>query len=106
MARNTQRFRRIGQYTMDDLLKDLRDFESEMLGVKDGVDSGALQGLPSPPGSKGEPGARSTVPGPAGDPGFPGLDGNAGLSAYDIAVNNGFVGSESEWLSSLVAQSS
>lgn len=106
MARNTQRFRRIGQYTTDDLLKDLRDFEAEMLGVKDGVDSGALVGPPGPAGVKGESGERSTIPGPAGDSGLPGADGNDGLSAYDIAVNNGFEGTEAKWLDSLVAQAS
>src|SRR6266850_501824 len=98
MTRNTQRFRRIGKYDFDDLLKDLRDFEAEMLGVKDGVDSGALIGPQGPAGVKGEPGARSTVPGPDGGQGLPGLDGNDGLSAYDIAVENGFDGTEVEWL--------
>ena len=29
------------------------------------------------------------------------INGNDGLSAYQIAVNNGFVGSESDWLASL-----
>ncbi len=42
-----------------------------------------------------------------GPPGMPGQDGDAGqqgttgLSAYDIAIANGFVGTEAEWLSSL-----
>jgi len=34
-----------------------------------------------------------------------GQDGNDGLSAYEIAVNNGFSGTEQEWLDSLVAKS-
>ena len=33
--------------------------------------------------------------------GDPGNDGNDGKSAYEIAVDNGFEGSESEWLASL-----
>ena len=33
--------------------------------------------------------------------GLPGADGDDGLSAYEIAVNNGFIGTESEWLDSL-----
>ena len=37
-------------------------------------------------------------PGPAGKDGQPGKDGK---SAYQIAVDNGFVGSEAEWLQSL-----
>lgn len=40
-------------------------------------------------GEPGQDGADSTVPGPAGD------------SAYEVAVKNGFVGTETEWLASL-----
>lgn len=39
-----------------------------------------------------------TTTGPAGDPGKPGADGK---SAYQIAVDNGFDGTEQEWLESL-----
>ena len=46
-------------------------------------------------GATGPAGAASTVPGPAG------ADGADGLSAYQVAVNNGFVGTESAWLASL-----
>jgi hypothetical protein len=42
------------------------------------------------------------VPGPPGDDGAPGADGADGLSAYQIASANGFVGTEIEWLASLV----
>ena len=48
-------------------------------------------------GEKGDPGE----PGPKGDPGNPGEPGRDGKSAYDIAVENGFVGTESQWLESL-----
>lgn len=34
--------------------------------------------------------------------GAAGADGENGLSAYEVAVNNGFVGTETEWLASLV----
>lgn len=34
--------------------------------------------------------------------GLPGTDGDDGLSAYEVAVENGFVGSESDWLTSLM----
>lgn len=37
-------------------------------------------------------------PGPQGEPGPAGAD---GLSAYEVAVDNGFIGSEAEWLASL-----
>lgn len=46
------------------------------------------------PGEKGDPGPR----GYQGDQGFPGLN---GASAYEIAVQNGFVGTEQQWLDSL-----
>lgn len=54
-------------------------------------------------GDKGDPGE----PGPKGekgDPGEPGVKGDPGRdgkSAYDVAVDNGFVGNESQWLESL-----
>jgi hypothetical protein len=40
--------------------------------------------------------------GPQGPIGATGPQGPAGASAYDIAVANGFVGTEEEWLASLV----
>jgi hypothetical protein len=48
------------------------------------------------------------TPGPAGADGAPGTngtngtDGEDGLSAYEVAVANGFVGNEAAWLASLV----
>ncbi len=39
--------------------------------------------------------------GPQGKPGDPGYPGNNGESAYEIAVRNGFSGSEAEWLKTL-----
>lgn len=41
--------------------------------------------------------------GPKGDKGDPGEKGSQGKSAYDIAVDNGFVGTVQEWLQSLKA---
>lgn len=52
------------------------------------------------------------TPGPAGRTGAPGKDGKDGSpgkdgkSAYEIAVDNGFVGSETDWLKSLRGSSS
>jgi hypothetical protein len=46
---------------------------------------------------KGEKGDK----GDPGDPGTPGADGEDGLSAYEVSVANGFVGTEVEWLASL-----
>lgn len=46
-----------------------------------------------------------TLPIPVdGTDGTDGIDGDNGLSAYQIAVNNGFIGTEQEWLASLQAQ--
>lgn len=42
--------------------------------------------------------------GDKGDPGDPGDAGDPGASAYDVAVANGFVGSEAQWLASLVGE--
>lgn len=56
-----------------------------------------VQGPPGPQGEKGDPGE----PGAPGEPGPAGADGADGLSAYEVAVANGFAGSESEWLASL-----
>lgn len=64
------------------------------------------QGEQGPAGKDGErgpqglPGADGKQ-GPAGQPGQPGKDGKDGQSAYQIAVNNGFSGSETDWLASL-----
>lgn len=52
---------------------------------------GSLQGPPGPAGQDGEQG-KDGAPGPAG------ADGE---SAYQIAVDNGFTGTETEWLASL-----
>lgn len=55
------------------------------------------QGPKGDTGDKGEPGEQ----GPKGDKGDAGEVGNDGLSAYEIAVKNGYIGTETEWLSSL-----
>lgn len=53
--------------------------------------------------------AGNSTPGPQGPPGLNGADGldgatgPEGLSAYALAQNNGFVGTEAEWLTSLEA---
>lgn len=64
------------------------------------------EGPPGPPGPQGKPGPAGP-PGPQGEPGPPGKDGAPGesgadgKSAYEIAVENGFEGTEQEWLASL-----
>ncbi len=53
------------------------------------------QGNPGPAGPQGEQGLQ-------GVPGANGSDGTDGKSAYEIACDNGFEGTEQEWLASLV----
>lgn len=62
---------------------------------KDGMAAVADQTITLPAGKDGEDGKD-------GSPGNPGKDGEDGESAYDIAVKNGFVGSEQEWSSSIM----
>lgn len=55
------------------------------------------QGEPGPAGKDGHDGSDGQQ-GPAGEPGQPGKDGD---SAYQVAVKNGYQGTESQWLASL-----
>lgn len=55
------------------------------------INSGRIQG---PQGDQGPMG----LTGPKGDPGVDGAD---GISAYQVALNNGFIGTEADWLASL-----
>lgn len=74
---------------------------------RDGVDG--AQGPKGDPGEKGadgrdgEQGPRGAdgAPGPAGKDGVDGAPGADGDSAYTVAVNNGFIGTEEQWLESL-----
>ena len=70
------------------------------------------QGLQGPKGDPGEPGKQGPkgnpgeqgIQGPKGDPGEQGIQGpkgDPGKSAYQVAVDNGFIGTEDEWLASL-----
>ena len=70
----------------------------ESLKGKDGA-VGA-QGEQGPPGADGQPGKNGEQGSPGVD-GRDGLDGTNGKSAFEIAVENGFVGTEAEWLESL-----
>lgn len=57
----------------------------------------SLKGTPGTPGTNGIDGSD----GSPGTPGTDGIDGADGASAYQVAVTEGFVGTESEWLLSL-----
>ena len=74
--------------------------EQGVPGVKgDAGERGAQgeRGLDGAPGEKG----RDGVDGLPGTPGKNGVDGKDGKSAYQIAVAQGFAGSEADWLASL-----
>lgn len=75
--------------------------EADWLESLKGAD-GAVgpQGEQGPPGADGQPGKNGEQGSPGVD-GRDGLDGTNGKSAFEIAVENGFVGSETEWLESL-----
>lgn len=63
-----------------------------------------IQGPVGPTGATGDPGPQGVQgpQGPAGAPGSAGSQGPAGSSAYAVAVAGGFVGTEPQWLASLV----
>lgn len=61
---------------------------------------GGTPGAQGPAGPQGPQGLK----GPKGDAGANGADGARGYSAYEIAVQNGFVGTETEWLASLAGK--
>jgi autotransporter adhesin len=58
------------------------------------------QGLQGLKGDKGDQGLQG-LNGDKGDQGLQGLKGDQGFSAYQVAANNGFVGTEQQWLDSL-----
>lgn len=76
------------------------------IAVNNGFNGTETEWLASLKGEKGNPGPQGIQgvkgeSGPQGIQGEDGADGQNGLSAYEIAVNNGFIGSEAEWLASL-----
>lgn len=71
--------------------------EDGAAGVKGDTGDKGADGLPGAKGERGEDGAK----GDKGDTGERGQDGLNGKSAYEIAVANGYVGSEDDWLLSL-----
>ena len=72
-------------------------------GAKGEQGERGLQGLPGARGLQGERGIQGLqgAQGVQGLPGKNGVDGKDGKSAYQIAVAQGFAGSEADWLASL-----
>jgi hypothetical protein len=73
------------------------------IAVANGFNGTEREWLASLRGQDGINGVNGTN-GADGQNGLNGTNGQNGLSAYDIAVSNGFVGSETEWLESLRGQ--
>lgn len=70
-------------------------------GAKGDTGDKGADGLPGERGERGADGAK----GDKGDTGERGQDGKNGKSAYEIAVENGYVGSKDDWLLSLIGLS-
>jgi hypothetical protein len=77
------------------------EWEVIVAGVAGPTGATGATGPTGPTGPAGEPGDPGAE-GQPGDPGTDGTDGTDGFSAYEVAVSNGFTGTESEWLDSLV----
>lgn len=73
---------------------------AEAVGARGPKGNPGRDGLDGAPGVDGKDGADG-APGRDGLPGVDGRDGTDGLSAYEVAVAAGFVGTEVEWLASL-----
>lgn len=68
------------------------------------VSATVYTGLQGPKGDKGDQGDTGPIgnPGQDGEDGSDGPQGPPGISAYEVAVNEGFIGTETDWLNSLV----
>ncbi|MFC0926000.1 hypothetical protein ACFGXQ_05890 [Pasteurella multocida] len=100
-------------------LSKIKELEEEIQTISRAKGEQGPPGPSGPPGVQGSPGIQGP-PGPSGPPGIQGPPGPSGLqgiqglpgpsgenglngkSAYEIAVQNGFVGSEQEWLETLL----
>lgn len=71
-----------------------QDFLNSLIGPQGPQGEQGAQGIQGEKGDKGDPGND----GEQGTPGAPGAD---GASAYEVAVDNGFIGTEAQWLASL-----
>lgn len=76
------------------------------IAVKNGFTGTEEEWIESLNGKDGKNGAdgRDGVDGTNGTNGKDGVNGKDGKSAYEVAVSNGFVGTEQEWIASLKGQ--
>jgi hypothetical protein len=93
-----------GPYWLGDIRADLSNTQTGqgtvvyLAGQQGPAGPAGPAGPTGPAGPQGGPGPQ----GPKGDQGTPGAAGADGKSAYEIAVQDGFTGTETEWLASLV----
>jgi len=82
----------------------LSAYEIAVAGGFVGSEAAWLESLRGTNGTNGQDGAPGAAgqDGAPGTPGVAGADGQDGLSAYEIAVAEGFIGNEATWLASLV----
>ncbi|MCM1218202.1 MAG: hypothetical protein NC548_27265 [Lachnospiraceae bacterium] len=101
-ATNHTQHYKLSQFESDDVPTWQGDYNGDMAKIDEAIykvsqtaGKEGPQGPAGPPGPQGEPGED----GAQGEPGPAGADGK---SAYEIAVENGFKGTEEEWLKSLI----
>lgn len=78
-----------------------QDFLNSLKGEKGDQGPQGVAGVKGDPGAQGIPG-KTGEKGPKGDPGTPGKNGDKGKSAYEIAKQNGYSGTEKEWLQEIM----
>lgn len=78
----------------------LSAYEIDIKKGFNGTEEEWLESLHGKNGVDGKDG-RDGIDGANGKDGENGTDGKDGLSAYEIALKNGFVGTEQEWIASL-----
>lgn len=90
-------------------LSQLKAVDNKIIALQtqvDGLGNAGGTGTQGPKGDQGDTGAQGVqgIQGPKGDKGdtgAQGVKGDNGLSAFDVAVKNGFTGTEAQWLGSL-----
>lgn len=94
----------VSSITVDDFIKQFSDLSQQLKQETADAVSNGLKGDTGADGLKGDKGDKGDVgeTGAQGLKGDKGDKGDDGLSAYQIAVINGYQGSQTEWLASLV----
>ena len=94
VAENINAVKQVASADLGQLGADITGLEADTQVIENKIAAGGLTGPRGLKGDTGDQGARGTD-------GTNGTDGANGLSAYELAVSQGFVGSLSDWLDSL-----